>query len=83
MRRREGIPHETANAMVDMAAAVACCLVGGSAHSRSVATGDGSAAADGGAEHGAAKPVGYSLDAVFRQVSAACCAHSISPSAPC
>ena len=71
MRRREGIPHETANAMVDVAAAAACCLVGGSADGRSVAAGDGSAAADCGAEHGAAKTVGYSLDAVFRQVSAA------------
>lgn len=57
MRRREGIPHETANAMVDVAAAAACCLVGGSADGRSVAAGDGSAAADGGAEHGAAKTV--------------------------
>ena len=29
MRRREGIPHETANAMVDMDFAFTLCLVGG------------------------------------------------------
>ena len=62
---------EEINFMVDMDFAFTLCMVGGSADGRSVAAGDGSAAADGGAEHGAAKTVGYSLDAVFRQVSAA------------
>ena len=69
--------------MVDMDFAFTLCLVGGVACSRSVAAREEFAAAGGRTEHGAAKTVGYSLDAVVRQVSAACCAHSISPSAPC
>ena len=62
---------EEINFMVDMDFAFTLCLVGGVACSRSLAARDGSAAADGAAEHGAAKTAGYSLDAVFRQMSAA------------
>ena len=58
---------EEINFMVDMDFAFTLCLVGGAGRSRSLEAGDKSAAA----EYGIAKTVGYSLDAVFRQVSAA------------
>ena len=62
---------EEINFMVDMDFVFTLCLVGGVACSRSLAAGDEFAAAGGRTEHGAAKTVGYSLDAVFRQMSAA------------
>ena len=58
---------EEINFMVDMDFAFTLCLVGGAGRSRSLEAGDKSAAA----EYGIAKTVGYSLDAVFRQMSAA------------
>ena len=62
---------EEINFMVDMDFAFTLCLVGGVACSRSLAARDEFAAAGGRTEHGAAKTAGYSLDAVFRQMSAA------------
>ena len=58
---------EEINFMVDMDFTFALCMVGGAACSRSLAARDEFAAA----EYGIATPVGYSLDAVFRQMSAA------------
>ena len=62
---------EEINFMVDMDFAFTLCMVDGAACSRSLAARDEFAAADGAAEYGIATTVGYSLDAVFRQMSAA------------
>ena len=57
---------EEINFMVDMDFTFALCMVDGAACSRSLAARNEFAAA----EHGISKTVGYSLDAVFRQMSA-------------